>query len=107
MTSLADSEPPTDEQRNAAESMERVIAILAGPGSGKTRTLCDRAAVLLDRDATSSVLLLTFMNKAAAEMKARALLATGAPTQQLLASTYHTFGLRLLDTHKDAGRRRL
>jgi DNA helicase-2/ATP-dependent DNA helicase PcrA len=101
MNSLADSEPPTDEQRQAAESTERAVAILAGPGSGKTRTRCDRAAVLLDRDATSSVLLLTFMNKAAAEMKARALAVTGAPSPRLLASTFHTFGLRLLDTHRE------
>ena len=101
MTSLEDSEEPTPEQRDAAESSERVVAILAGPGSGKTRTLCDRARFLLESDGDASVLLLTFMNKAAAEMKARALAATKAPSHRLLASTYHTFGLRILDTNRE------
>jgi DNA helicase-2/ATP-dependent DNA helicase PcrA len=40
------------------------------------------------------------MNKAAAEMKARALATTNAKSDRLLASTYHTFGLRVLETHR-------
>ncbi len=96
MTSLAGSDTPIDA---ASASTAPVVAILAGPGSGKTRALCDRARVLLQRHPDDSALLLTYMNKAAAEMKARALDATGVSSERLRASTYHTFALHLLETH--------
>ena len=57
------------EQIAAVEAKERSIAVLAGPGSGKTRTLSFRSRHLLLNDSEASALLLTFTNKAAAEMK--------------------------------------
>lgn len=88
-----------DEQRAAVEAEERAIAVLAGPGSGKTRTLSLRARHLLMRDKGASALLLTFTNKAAAEMKARALGAVGIDSKRVQASTFHTFCSEVLRSH--------
>jgi DNA helicase-2/ATP-dependent DNA helicase PcrA len=88
-----------DEQRAAVEARDRAIAVLAGPGSGKTRVLSYRTRYLLSEDRTSKALLLTFTNKAAAEMKSRALDVAVVTTDRIAASTYHTFSLRLLQAH--------
>jgi DNA helicase-2/ATP-dependent DNA helicase PcrA len=88
-----------DEQRAAVDSDERAIAVLAGPGSGKTRVLSYRARRLLIEDAGARALLLTFTNKAAAEMKARALGVAAVTSDRIQASTFHTFGLRVLRSH--------
>ena len=93
------SEDLNCQQRAAAESEFRVIAVLAGPGSGKTRTLSGRTRHLLTGDPTNQALLLAFMNKAAAEMKARCL--DGAPfaANRIWAGTFHAFGAALLRSH--------
>ena len=89
------------EQRAAVESNEPVIAVLAGPGSGKTRVLSFRAQRLLIDNPGSRALLLTFTNKAAAEMKARALGIAAVTSDRIQASTFHTFGMCLLRAHGD------
>ena len=96
-----DEEPLDDEQRAAVEAPERAIAVLAGPGSGKTRVLSYRARYLLQQDREAKALLLTFTNKAAAEMKARALDVAVVTSDRIWASTFHTFGMRLLHGHGD------
>lgn len=88
-----------DEQLAAVDSTERAIAVLAGPGSGKTRVLSFRARRLLLEDPDSRALLLTFTNKAAAEMKSRALGVAAVTSDRIQASTFHTFGMRLLRAH--------
>jgi DNA helicase-2/ATP-dependent DNA helicase PcrA len=87
------------EQRPAVEAKERAIAVLAGPGSGKTRVLSFRARFLLGRDRSSNALLLTFTNKAAAEMKARAIAVTPAMSKRIRAGTFHNFALSVLRSH--------
>jgi DNA helicase-2/ATP-dependent DNA helicase PcrA len=101
MISLPKSKPASldAEQTAAVEARERSIAVLAGPGSGKTRTLSFRARHLLLNDAEASALLMTFTNKAAAEMKSRALEAAGVPSRRLAASTFHTFCADVLRAH--------
>src|SRR6266511_124352 len=89
------------QQQAAVDAPEKAIAVLAGPGSGKTRTLSYRARRLLREDAKASALLLTFTNKAAAEMKARAIHAASVPSKRLQASTFHTFCSELLRAHGD------
>jgi DNA helicase-2/ATP-dependent DNA helicase PcrA len=96
---MAQNEVLDDEQRDAVEAGERAIAVLAGPGSGKTRVLAYRARRLLIDDAGARALLLTFTNKAAAEMKARALGVAAVMSGRIQASTFHTFGLRVLRSH--------
>lgn len=90
-----------DPQRAAATAPEPRIAVIAGPGSGKTRVLSLRCAFLLASDAESRALLLTFTNKAAAEMKARAVAAAATPSRRITAGTFHTFAVRLLRDHGD------
>src|SRR5205807_5338369 len=95
------SEPLDDEQRAATEAAERAIAVLAGPGSGKTRVLSYRARHLLKRDGRSKALLLTFTNKAAAEMKSRALKTAAVASNRIAASTFHAFAQGVLRAHGD------
>jgi DNA helicase II / ATP-dependent DNA helicase PcrA len=96
---LADERELDDEQRAAVEAVEPTIAVLAGPGSGKTRTLSHRARHLLREDRVAKALLLTFTNKAAAEMKARAIDVASVSSDRIAAGTFHGFGARVLRAH--------
>lgn len=62
-----------DEQRAAATADDRVIAVSAGPGTGKTKTLIARVAYLVEQHGVkpSEITAVTFTNKAAGELKAR------------------------------------
>jgi DNA helicase-2/ATP-dependent DNA helicase PcrA len=96
-----EEEPLDCEQEAAVEAAEKAIAVLAGPGSGKTRVLSYRARHLLQQDRDAKALLLTFTNKAAAEMKARALDVAIVTSKRIWASTFHTFGMNVLHAHGD------
>lgn len=79
---------------------EAVILGLAGPGSGKTRALVYRAAHLIRCGVPpEKILLLTFTNKAAEEMKERLQQLLGSWPGGLWAGTYHSFGARVLRRH--------
>ena len=76
---------------------ESVALGLAGPGSGKTRALVYRAAHLIKSGAApDKILLLTFTNKAAEEMKQRLQFLLGAWPEGLWAGTFHSFGASIL-----------
>jgi len=94
-----DDETLDSEQRDAVEATEKAIAVLAGPGSGKTRTLSHRASHLLLQDPDARALLVTFTNKAAAEMKTRALREANVAADRITAETFHAFGARILRSH--------
>lgn len=90
-------------QQEAVTFGEGPLLILAGPGSGKTRTLTYRAAWLIMEKAIplKNILLLTFTNKAAEEMKERLkkLLITNhqsLTTKLPFAGTFHSFCARVL-----------
>ncbi len=83
------------------------VLVVAGPGSGKTRTLVYRVCRLLEDGAPpESVLLLTFTNKAAREMKSRASALIGPAAGRITAGTFHHFANLLIRRHsREAGLR--
>ena len=92
-----------DEQRRAAEKIEGPVLILAGAGSGKTRTITYRMAHMIKELGISplNILALTFTNKAAKEMKERAEQLIGDEAGSLVVSTFHSFSVRLLKTYSE------
>ncbi len=85
------------EQYAAVMTEARHALVIAGAGSGKTRTLTYRVARLLEAGvAPWRILLLTFTNKAAREMLERVGLLTGMAAGQLWGGTFHSVANRLL-----------
>jgi len=96
---LPELNPP---QKAAVQYINGPLLVLAGAGSGKTSVITRKIAWLI-RDygiAPRQIVAVTFTNKAAREMKARvADLLDGDHCKELLISTFHTFGLKILHEH--------
>lgn len=89
-----------DEQYAAVTAEPGPALVLAGAGSGKTRTLTYRVAYLLHQGVQpSEILLLTFTNKAAREMLERVEDLTGIPRRKLWGGTFHSIAQRILRVH--------
>ncbi|MGQ0777324.1 MAG: UvrD-helicase domain-containing protein [Pseudonocardiales bacterium] len=102
--SLLDGLDP--EQRAAAEIMEGPLLIIAGPGTGKTRTLTHRIAHLVTAHgvAPQHCLAITFTRRAAEEMAARLAALTPEHAPKLTIVTFHSLGVRILrEQHERAG----
>ena len=90
------------EQYAAVTTDARHALVIAGAGSGKTRTLTYRVARLLDSGiAPWRILLLTFTNKAAREMLERVTQLTGQSSSQIWGGTFHSVANRLLRRHAE------
>lgn len=88
------------EQLTAVMAGEGPILVLAGAGSGKTRTLTYRAVKLLnDGIKPDNILLATFTNKAAKEMLHRITQLNNANTERLWGGTFHHLANRVLRKH--------
>ncbi len=84
-------------QREAVLETEGPVMVIAGAGSGKTRTLTYRVAHLIEKGIDPfNILALTFTNKAAREMKDRIIALTGAEAQNVWMGTFHSVFARIL-----------
>src|SRR5271155_2232184 len=92
-----------NEQQHAAVTAPPGPAlVIAGAGSGKTRTLIYRVAYLLEQGIPPEcILLLTFTNKAAKEMMRRVCDLLGGELPGLWGGTFHSIGNRVLRRHAD------
>jgi DNA helicase-2/ATP-dependent DNA helicase PcrA len=89
-----------DEQFHAVTAEPGPLLVLAGAGSGKTRTLTYRVAYLLSQGVRpGEILLLTFTNKAAKEMLHRVHELTGVEPGRFWGGTFHSIGHRTLRLH--------
>ncbi len=91
------------EQREAVETVDGPLLVLAGAGTGKTRVLTTRFAHILvtGRAWPSQVLAVTFTNKAAREMRDRVGAILGRPPEGLWLGTFHALCARMLRRHAE------
>ena len=90
------------QQYAAVSSPPGPALVIAGAGSGKTRTLTYRVAYLLDQGVDPrNLLLLTFTNKAAREMMERVRELISRDLSDLWSGTFHSIGNRILRRHAD------
>ncbi|QQP87910.1 UvrD-helicase domain-containing protein [Skermanella sp. TT6] len=90
-------------QREAVETLDGPVLVLAGAGTGKTRVLTTRLAHLLmtRRASPFQVLAVTFTNKAAREMRERVGALIGTPTEGWWMGTFHALAARILRRHAE------
>ncbi len=98
---LADLNP---EQREAVETLDGPVLVLAGAGTGKTRVLTTRIAHILSmgRARPAEILSVTFTNKAAREMKERVGKMVGQAVEGMpWLGTFHAIGVKILRRHAE------
>jgi len=91
-------------QRQAVETLEGPLLVLAGAGTGKTKVLTMRVANIIRQGLAGpgQIFAVTFTNKAAREMQERIEALIGVPTEGLWIGTFHSLACRLLRYHAKA-----
>ncbi len=86
-----------NKQLEAVEIIDKNLLIIAGPGAGKTKTIINKIAYLIDNGVKPyNILALTFTNKAAKEMNERLNKLSNGKSKGILLTTFHSFALRML-----------
>lgn len=86
------------QQKDAATYEGRNLLVLAGAGTGKTRTIIARAKYLLDKGVRPSrLLILSFTRKSAREIVARLQSSSGADTRALKGQTFHSWCMEMIE----------
>ena len=90
-----------DKQKQAVDSIEGPLLVVAGPGSGKTELLALRIANILKETQTSpdSILCLTFTDNGAANMRERLNKIIGITSHKVAIHTFHSFARRVMDEY--------
>lgn len=89
-------------QRRVAEALSGPLLVIAGAGTGKTRTLVYRTAHIIETGIDPGrVMLLTFTNRAAKEMTQRVQRLVPVITERMWAGTFHHVGHRILRKHAE------
>ena len=88
------------EQQKAVSDLQRVVAVIAGPGTGKTKTLVSRIAYLIEKQGVKpeEITAVTFTSQAAAEMRHRLEKSLGGKyaVSRMTIGTFHAICLKLL-----------
>ncbi|PIZ62948.1 hypothetical protein COY17_01605 [Candidatus Saccharibacteria bacterium CG_4_10_14_0_2_um_filter_52_9] len=90
-------------QKEAVDTVEGPVLVVAGPGTGKTQLLSVRVANILqktDSDA-SNILCLTFTNKAATNMRERLYQLAGPGSRNVVVRTFHSFAAEIMNQYPD------
>ncbi|MEW6675809.1 MAG: UvrD-helicase domain-containing protein [Nitrospirota bacterium] len=88
-------------QREAVTTVEAPLLIVAGSGTGKTRTITHRIAYLIEQGVSpENILAVTFTNRAANEMRERAEAILRRQTGSLFIGTFHSLGLKIIKENR-------
>ncbi|MCA9344397.1 ATP-dependent helicase [Candidatus Saccharibacteria bacterium] len=91
------------EQRKAVDQIDGPVMVIAGPGTGKTQLLSMRVANILNKTDTdpSSILCLTFTNKAAINMRQRIIELTAGSAKSVNVKTFHSFAMEIMNIYPE------
>ncbi len=91
------------QQKKAVDAIEGPVLVVAGPGTGKTQLLSARVANILQKTDTdaSSILCLTFTNKAATNMRDRLSTLIGAEAHKVSVKTFHSFAAEIMNMYPE------
>ena len=86
------------EQKQAVDTIEGPVMVIAGAGTGKTQTIALRIANILKNTQTppGAILCLTFTENAATNMRQRLLAVIGTPAYRIQIHTFHSFCILFL-----------
>src|SRR3989344_4644578 len=89
------------EQKEAVDSIDGPVMVVAGPGTGKTQILALRIANILNKTdiGASGILCLTFTNSAVDAMRERLIRYIGEAGQKVNISTFHSFGMKVIEEY--------
>lgn len=91
------------EQKQAVDTIDGPVLVIAGPGTGKTQLLSMRVANIMRKGEVDAenILCLTFTNKAAHNMRVRLLKLAGPETSKVTVKTFHSFAADIMSTYPD------